>query len=317
MSMPPSRQPVLLRGLRDDAPGLRRCLRAAVASDQPDLHQLQAAGVPHYTASDCLRRLRDAGELTPSGWHPAARDAYRAALEDAQADGGRLERLHSQERPREKAEFAGVAALGDAELLALVLRTGTADDDVLELAERVLIDGQGLPGLAGLEVDEWQQHRGIGPAKAAELAAAFELGRRVHAARRRERPSLATPEAVVALLGAELAALRHEEFWCLPLDARSHLLGEPRRVSRGDVDGTEAGPRSFFRLAVQAGAVTAIAVHNHPTGDPSPSAADRAVTSRLITAGKALDLALVDHVIIGDGGRYVSLRRSEPRLWGA
>jgi DNA repair protein RadC len=155
----------------------------------------------------------------------------------------------------------------------------------------------------------------MGPAKAAEIAAAFEIGRRLAQSKRRTRPSLRTPEDVAELLSADLVGLRHEELWCLPLDVHSRLIGEPRVISKGDIDGTDAGPRAFFRQALAAGAASCIAVHNHPTGDATPSAADRAATSKLVAAGRAIGVALVDHFIIGDGGRVTSLRRVEPRLF--
>ena len=105
-----------------------------------------------------------------------------------------------------------------------------------------------------------------------------------------------------------------DRLWCLPLDRQSRLIGAPRVVSKGDVDGTDAGPRAFFRAALTAGAVSAIAVHNHPSGDPSPSAADREVTRRLVQAGRTVDVALVDHLVLGLGA-YVSLRRDAGELF--
>ena len=114
---------------------------------------------------------------------------------------------------------------------------------------------------------------------------------------------------------ADLVLLQHEELYCLPLDPQSRLIGVPRRVSAGDVDGTDAGPRAFMRLALSAGATSCIAVHNHPTGDPTPSAADIAVTRRLAAAGRSIDVPLVDHVVLGDGGRFISLRQEEPGVF--
>jgi len=113
----------------------------------------------------------------------------------------------------------------------------------------------------------------------------------------------------------ELVLLDHERFWCLPLDPRSGLIGEPRQISQGDIDGTDAGPRAFFRAALTAGAASCIAVHNHPTGDPAASPADLAVTTRLVAAGRTLDVRLVDHLIIGDQGRFVSIRRNHPECF--
>jgi len=228
----------------------------------------------------------------------------------------RLQRLADSERPREKALRSGVSALGDAELLALLLRTG-GQGGVLELAETLLDHHDGLLGLADHTVGELATHKGMGPAKAAELAAAFELGRRLARARRRERPPMRNPEEVIDFLRPELAPLGHEEFWCLPLDARSRLLGEIRVVSRGDVDGTDAGPRAFFRAALRSAAVSAIAVHNHPSGECTPSRSDLRVTRRLVEAGRHVDLPLADHLIVGDAGRYCSIRREHPELFAS
>ena len=245
-----------------------------------------------------------------------ARAGYRqalAALEESES--GNEVRFRDGEGPREKALRLGITALQDDELLALLLRTGTAQLDVMQLANELLQSQDGLVGLAGMEVEHLLQAHGLGAAKAAEIAAAFELARRLARSSRRERPKLATPEAVVEILTAELSALRQEQFYCLPLDPRSRLLGEPRLLSRGDIDGTEAGPRLFFRITLMAGAASAIAVHNHPSGDPSPSAADLAVTKRLVAAGKTVGCPLVDHVVIGDATRFASLRREHPQLF--
>jgi DNA repair protein RadC len=291
-------------------------LRAATALDQPRLAELIAAGIPRWDADAWLRRLYHAGEMPGGTWAAEARTAYRALLAEADATGdGALARLPEQERPRERALRGDIAELDDAELVALLLRTGSGDEDVIELAQRLLHEHGGLVGMARLGTGELTEARGLGPAKAAELAAAFELGRRLSTAALRERPQLKAPEQAAALVAPLMAALGHEEFWCLPLDARLHLLGEPRVVSQGDVDSTDAPPRAFYRLALRAGAVSAIAVHNHPSGDPAPSAADRELTRSLVAAGRTVGVALNDHLIIGDGGRYVSLRREHPELF--
>ena len=311
-------EPQLRRGL----PAVHRFVSAAVACDRPDVSALTAAGIPHYDALDLTRRLEQAGEMTvDKQWLPAARDGYRALLDTAAPplDGPakpRLQRLAEHERPREKAQRLGIRNLADAEVIALILRTGTSDQGVLELAQTLIDEAEGLLGLADRDVAELAQSHGLGPAKASELAAAFELGRRLATAQRRDRPVLDRPEAAAALVAAEMAHLGHEELWCLPLDPRSRLIGEPRVVSRGDIDGTDAGPRAFFRIALRAGAATAIAVHNHPTGAVEPSSADLAVTRALVRAGQTLDIHLVDHLIIGDGGKFTSIRRHTPACFG-
>ena len=288
-----------------------RVLRAALTSDLPDATHLAEAGIARWDAHDALRRLHQAGELTPTGWDPTARAGYVALLAQPSA----LDLRAESDRPREKALRAGIDSLDDAELVALLLRTGVGDEGVLELATRLLHAHGGLAGLARLQVEELAAMHGLGPAKAGELAAACELGRRLASAALRERPVLSSPEAVAELLAPLAVGLAHEEFWCLPLDARSRLLGEPRLVARGDVDGTDAPPRAFFRTALAAGAVSVIAVHNHPTGDPTPSAADLQVTRRLVAAGRTVDVPVQDHLVLGDAGRFTSLRRSQPECW--
>jgi DNA repair protein RadC len=306
---------VLEAALRLQPVSVRRFLDAALAQDVANPALLTQFGIPHYEATLYVRRLQDAGELIEFTWQPACRLAYQALLQNVALPERKLERLHSMDRPREKALHSGIRSLGDEELLALLLRTGAGEEGVLEFAERLLSDYDGLLGLARSDLDRLLMARGIGPAKATELAAAFELANRVASAtRRRERPKLNSPEATMLHL-RELVLLDHERFWCLPLDPRCALIGEPRQISQGDVDGTDAGPRAFYRMALTAGATSCIAVHNHPTGDPSPSAADRSVTLRLVAAGRAVDVPLADHMIIGDGGRFVSLRRECPELF--
>lgn len=312
--MPLCLEPLL--NLRGEA--VRSFLRVAVDHDHLATAALVAAGIPHYEATDYLRRLDQAGEAPGGRWVSDARVAYRAlsqAKTDPMPAARRVGDLEDHDRPREKALLSGIESLEDAELLAVLLRTGPTSEGVLGMARRLLDEHDGLVGLAGCDIGALMQSHGLGPAKATELAATFELGRRLRQAARRARPTLRTPEEVVAAIGTDLLALRHEEFWLLPLDVHSRLIGEPRRISRGDVDGTDAGPRTVFRAALAAGATTCIAVHNHPTGQVEPSAADRAVTRRLAQAGRILDLPLVDHVIIGDGGRFTSLRRDEPSLF--
>lgn len=291
----------------------RRFLSAALAVDNPGVETLMAAGVPHYDITEFLRRLIQHGELREGAWVGEARQAYRSLLEEPVPK--RLERMPEHDRPREKARHSGIDSLSDAELLAVLLRTGVRDEGVLEFAQRLLDDHDGLVGLASKDVAELGTAHGLGPAKSAELAATFEVGRRLRQAARRQRPPLRTPEAVQTAIAADMVGLPHEELWCLPLDSQSRLIGEPRQVSRGDVDGTDAGPRAFFRLALAAGATTCIAVHNHPSGDATPSAADREVTMRLVAAGRLINIALADHLIIGDAARFTSLRREDPGLF--
>lgn len=305
--------------LRERPGPVGRFLRAALAQDAPGVSALVEAGVPHWDATPLLRRLAEAGEVGPQGWIEEFRHAYRAALAAPAAAARQLDQLPAAERPREKALERGLDALGDAELLAVLLRTGTVGEGVMELAQRLLAEHGGLVGLSRLAPDELARLPGLGEAKAVELAAAFAMGVRIAAAVAIERPQLKSPEQVAAfvvqVLSPALLRLPHEELWCLPLDPHCRLIGRPRTVTRGDVDGVDAGPRAFFRTALAAGAVQAIAVHNHPGGDPAPSGADRAVTRRLVEAGRAIDVPLRDHLVVGANGGFTSLVREAPELF--
>ncbi len=302
--------------------GLKQALCAAVALDKPACAALVAAGIPHYNASAIIKRLQSVDEIRDDAWDEEARAEYQRAIEQSEqtaaakkTDKKQLAQTPLAEQPREKARHFGIQQLANPELLALLLRTGNSQEGVLEMSQRILLEHDGLLGLADLDVEELIQAEGLGPAKATEIAAAFELGRRLAQAKRAQRPVLRQPEDIAALLAPEMAPLRHEELWCLALDTHSRLIGEPRVISRGDIDGTDAGPRAFFRRALHAGAASAIAVHNHPSGNPEASQADLAVTHRLRDAGNLLDVPLQDHLIIGDGGAYYSIRRSHPHLF--
>jgi len=308
----------------DRCDAVRRFLRAVLAVELPCLADATAQGVPPAEASEFLLRLEYAGEVAAGRWQPQARLGYQRLLERSASSEPavavtrcapvtrQLETMALSERPREKALSSGIEALSDIELIALVLRTGRPQEGVLEAAGRLLRERDGLAGLARCSAGDLAARSGIGPARAAQLAAAFEIGRRIAKATLRERPVVRTAEAVAALLAPLSASLGHEELWCLALDAQSRVIGEPRVVSKGDVDGTDAGPRAFFRMALSAGATACIAVHNHPGGDPTPSAQDRAVTQRLAEAGRTLDVPLVDHVVLAAGGRWASLRSLDP-----
>ena len=209
------------------------------------------------------------------------------------------------ERPRERLWSLGPAALTTAELLAILLGTGGAAAGVLELAGRVLEIGEGsLRRLAQRPSAELLRAQGVGPTKAARLLAAFELGARIA---REERPPLSRirePDDVVRLFQSRLRDLQVEEFHLLALDSQSQVLREVL-VTRGLLNSSLVHPREVFRAAIAEAAAGIIVVHNHPSGDPTPSAEDRAVTQQLVAAGRLLDLPLYDHVIIA-GDRFVS-----------
>ena len=209
------------------------------------------------------------------------------------------------DRPRERLWSLGPAALTTAELLAIVLGTGGGGQDVLELARQLLDVSDGsLRRLAQRPSAELLQSPGIGLTKAARLIAAFELGSR---AAREERPRvnrIREPEDVLRLFGPRLRDLLVEEFHLLALDSQSQVLREVL-ITRGLLNSSLVHPREVFRAAIAEAAAGIIVVHNHPSGDPTPSAEDRAATKQLCSAGRLLDVPLYDHVIIA-GDRFVS-----------
>lgn len=205
--------------------------------------------------------------------------------------------LLKKELPRERLAAHGAEVLRDAELLAIFLRTGRVGRNVLEVAEDLITQWGSLRRLAGCSTEELSQISGIGPAKAAELKAAFEMGQRM-ARPEKERPPINNGNDIYEAMRSRLQFLPQEVLWVLLLDARSQLL-EEREISRGTLTQTLGHPREIFHLAVLKRAYSVAVVHNHPSGDPLPSASDERLTTTLVEAGKILKIPLLDHVIIG------------------
>lgn len=235
-----------------------------------------------------------------------------------------LRSLPDWERPRERLARLGPAALSDAELLAILLRTGdgSAGASALDLAHRLLAEAARRAGdarralryLATASLDELAQLKGIGPAKAAQVKAGVELGRRVARDEAWERPLLRSPADVARFFLAELRDLEQEQFHALLLDTRGGFIAA-ELISVGDLSGSPAHPREVFKAAVRKNAHALILVHNHPSGDPTPSPLDVAVTRRLVEAGRLLGIEVLDHLVIGDNS-YVSLRQQQAELFG-
>ncbi|MBE3575428.1 MAG: DNA repair protein RadC [Firmicutes bacterium] len=222
-------------------------------------------------------------------------------------DSASLKRLPPLERPREKLHARGVAALSDSELLAVCLHTGTSDESALALADRLLARFGGLRGLASVQPDELCAVRGVGPAKAARVAAALELGRRLAYQEAAQRVTLPTPEAVARFMMPEMRFLEKEHFRVILLDTKNQVI-EVHLVSVGTLSSSLVHPRELFRQSIRRGCASVILVHNHPSGDPTPSPEDIQVTRRLQAAGELLGIDVLDHIIIGDN-KYVSLRQ--------
>jgi DNA repair protein RadC len=218
-------------------------------------------------------------------------------------------------RPREEFERRGAAQVSDAVLLALILRSGTRGCNVVDLANRLLIRFGSLTALSRAEVDEIRKEHGMGKVKAQVLKAALELGRRIAEERIGDAPCLNTPAAVADLLREEVRGLDREHFWVLPLNTRNRLSAPPEVSSRGTLDASLVHPREVFKKAIKTDCAAVIVAHNHPSGDPSPSATDLQITRKLVEAGKVLGVKLLDHVVLGRArcgfeNDYISLRES-------
>ena len=240
------------------------------------------------------------------GWRgrPGVDQVERAPI----ATAVRGDALHEQprgERPRERLKALGPQALSAAELLAIVVGTGSAGASAVEVAQRVLGHGSGsLRRLAGQPVAALTAVRGVGPARAVAIHAALELGRRLALETREEGAPIRSPRDVYQLYAPRLQDLPVEEFHVAVLDAQ-HRLERDVLVTRGILNSSLVHPREVFREAIAERAAAIVLVHNHPSGDPTPSADDRAVTEQLVAAGRLLDIPVHDHVVVGRG-RYTS-----------
>jgi DNA repair protein RadC len=212
--------------------------------------------------------------------------------------------LSTSNKPRERLLSQGGAALSDAELIATLLGTGTRGASALDVAREVMATYGDLSSLGRAEVSDLAMLRGLGPARACALAAALEIGRRAQAPRG-ERHAVRASADVFAWYRPRLSHLTNEVFHVMCLDAKHRLLRDARIVE-GGLTTCSVLPREAFAPALRVGAAAVIFVHNHPSGDPTPSADDLALTARLKAAGLVLGVKTLDHVIVGEG-RYVSL----------
>ncbi len=211
------------------------------------------------------------------------------------------------DRPREKLVELGASSLGDNELLAVVIGSGVRAMSALAIANAVLEDVGGLHGLCRANHHALRRVTGLGGARAAQVLAALELGRRTLLRRPPARVRLRSPREVAEYLLPIYGGRPVEQFGVVMLDSKHHVL-RTLVVSVGALDGTVALPRDVFREATIAGAAAIVAFHNHPSGDPSPSPDDLAITERLAEAGRIIAIDLLDHVVLGDG-QYCSLRQ--------
>lgn len=218
-----------------------------------------------------------------------------------------IKELAPDERPRERLILRGPASLSNGDLLAIILNTGIQGESVNALSQRLLADHDGLLGLMKMDVTELSALRGLGPAKAAKLKATLEIASRVLAMGPDQRPQIASPDDVVNLVAIEMAALEQEQLRVVLLDSK-HRVQSIRTIYQGSVNQAQVRIGELFREAIRGNAVAVVIVHNHPSGDPTPSGADVALTAEVVKAGDLLGIEVLDHLIIGRG-RHTSMRR--------
>jgi DNA repair protein RadC len=216
-----------------------------------------------------------------------------------------MKEVAPHDRPREKLERLGAQGLGDNELLAVVLGSGSREADALELANRVIDRAGGVHGLTRLGLDRLRVVSGVGRARAAQIIAAVELGRRTLVRAIAERPQLSTPRQLATYLLPQYGTADVEQFGIVMLDTK-HRVIRVRIVSTGSLDATVVHPREVFREAAFAAAAAIVLFHNHPSGDPTPSADDLALTTRMVSAGDIMGIDVIDHLILAEQ-RYFSL----------
>ncbi len=215
-----------------------------------------------------------------------------------------MKEVAKHDRPREKLQRLGVAALGDNELVAIVLGSGSRQSDALELANRLLERAGGLHGLMRT-APERLCVPGIGLARASQIAAAVELGRRTLVRGANERPRYQTPQQLACYLLPQYGAAAVEQFGIVMLDTKHHVI-RIKLLSIGSLDATVVHPREVFKEATAASAAAIVLFHNHPSGDPTPSSDDLVLTRRMLRAGDIMGIDVIDHLILSDQ-RYYSL----------
>jgi len=220
----------------------------------------------------------------------------------------RITDLQEEERPRERLAKRGPQSLSNAELLAILIRVGVAGENAVQVGQRLLTTFGGLHGLHKASyLDVCKQH-GVGPAKAAQIKAAIELGNRLRILSPEEKTSIHSPEDAADLVRYEMSALLQEHLRVILLDTRNNVLGI-ENIYIGSLNSSMVRIGELFKPAIQRSAASLIIVHNHPSGDPSPSPEDIALTRSVIKAGELLNIDVLDHLVIGQG-KYISMKNS-------
>lgn len=218
-----------------------------------------------------------------------------------------MRQLPQHERPREKLLRVGKESLSTAEILAILIGSGTKEKSALELAiELMTVDSRGIGFLAECRPEELSCIKGIGPAKACELLAAVELGKRLAGRNVSENPAITSASDIAELFMERMRYYKKEHFVSLLINAKGEII-EENKVSVGDLCSSTTHPREVFVDAVRRSAGSVVFIHNHPSGDPTPSEADISTTKRLMQAGQLLGIPVLDHIVIGDG-EYISMK---------
>lgn len=217
-----------------------------------------------------------------------------------------LRELPKEERPRERLLQFGAEALSNAELLAILIRTGTISESAVKLADKVLAAAGDLRNLVDLTVEQLETIKGIGKAKALQLKAGIELGRRLSRSGLQDMPLIKSPKDAADLVSDELKYLQKEHFVVLFLNTKNRVIGK-ETLSIGSLNASIVHPREVFRSAIQRSSASIICAHNHPSGDPAPSQEDIEVTRRLRDAGQLIGITMLDHLIIADQS-FVSMK---------
>lgn len=218
----------------------------------------------------------------------------------------RIMDLHESDRPRERLANLGPQALTNAELIAILLRVGVKGESAVALGQRLLNSFGALTGLHRAPFADLKKQHGLGDAKAAQIKAAIELGRRLTLESPEERPTINSPADAAALVQYEMSAFEQEHLRVILLDRRNRVL-ETVEVYKGSVNSSQVRVGELFKEAIRKNASAMIVIHNHPSGDPTPSPDDVAVTRAIVHAGKLLDVEVLDHLVVGQG-RWVSLK---------
>jgi len=231
---------------------------------------------------------------------------WKIVMENEKNTTYRITDLESDERPRERLEMLGAQSLSSAELLAVLLRVGMAGENAVQMGQRLLKEFSSLSGLQRASFSDVCRFKGIGRAKAAQIKAAIELGRRLSVEMPQEKPAIHSPQDAANLVIYEMSALAQEELWVMLLDTRNrHIVTE--KLYKGSLNSSSVRVGELFKSAIQRSAASLIVIHNHPSGDPAPSPEDIALTRAVVQAGKLLDIEILDHLVIGHN-RFISMK---------